>query len=572
VLDQLDGATKRLMGRLPALVEVEEQPCRALFLDVSDTYFIGHGPELAEKGKTKEGLVQRKVGIVLLTNEQGYPLRWHVIAGKRADCFAMHDLIDEVRGLRWVDGCPLVCDRAMGATSDILKLQRSGVQFLTALRSTEFARYRAGGVDECLADLQPGPKPAEGETEPCVGEASARVLEAGMERVSESLYVMDLGVVEPDAVDLSEETSQALAEKNNTGTAESAESALRYARLITALVEQGKADRYAVAARQLGVPGFAVKRYRRLMRLDAAIQQDVLNGKASQLSAYQLRQVADLPVDEQRARFDAVLAGSRPRTSPKHAQTTMLPFDSAEPSAPLRVRAVLSFNPELFVEHRRTAANQLQGVHTYVGALNQKIARQPKRWTEQRILSEVDRELHRRGLLQAYQVQVEEKVDPDGVPCPQARLTLDPQDWSRRRRYDGFSLLVAHPALEHSAAALCQLYRDKDMVEKDFQVIKSVVRLRPVWHHTDQKVRAHVTLCMLALFLQRALDQRLPKCTAGQALETLSTCYLNRFETRSNESSYVVTEPDADQRSLLRRLKLEHLTSDDDLNGRLRPR
>ncbi len=65
------------------------------------------------------------------------------------------------------------------------------------------------------------------------------------------------------------------------------------------------------------------------------------------------------------------------------------------------------------------------------------------------------------------------------------------------------------PDIPRSGAELVQLYRDKDAVEKDFQTIKDVVKLRPVYHHTDPKVRAHVTLCILALLLERTLEQRL---------------------------------------------------------------
>jgi len=49
---------------------------------------------------------------------------------------------------------------------------------------------------------------------------------------------------------------------------------------------------------------------------------------------------------------------------------------------------------------------------------------------------------------------------------------------------------------------LCRTYRAKDAVETDFQVIKSLIKLRPVRHRTDAKVRAHVTLCMLALYVR----------------------------------------------------------------------
>lgn len=53
------------------------------------------------------------------------------------------------------------------------------------------------------------------------------------------------------------------------------------------------------------------------------------------------------------------------------------------------------------------------------------------------------------------------------------------------------------------------MYREKDIVEKDFQVIKSVLEIRPIRHRSDEKVKAHVTICMLALLLERILRKNL---------------------------------------------------------------
>jgi len=138
-------------------------------------------------------------------------------------------------------------------------------------------------------------------------------------------------------------------------------------------------------------------------------------------------------------------------------------------------------------------------------------------------------------------------------------------------------LLVAHADLPHSATELVALYRAKDAVEKDFQTIKSDLELRPVFHHTDPKVRAHVSLCMLALLLERSMEKRLRNAgkamTAPAALEELAGGHLNRVTTGPDESvAYVATEPNVDQRELLACLRLEHLVDQDQMASRIEPR
>ena len=149
--------------------------------------------------------------------------------------------------------------------------------------------------------------------------------------------------------------------------------------------------------------------------------------------------------------------------------------------------------------------------------------------------------------------------------------------WNQRRSTDGFVLLVAHAELPQNATEMVALYRAKDAVEKDFQTIKSDLELRPVFHYTDPKVRAHVSLCMLALLLERTLERRLRKAgkamTAAAVFEELSAGHLNMVATEPDKSvAYIATEPRIEHRELLARLRLEHLVDQDQMASRIEPR
>ena len=126
---------------------------------------------------------------------------------------------------------------------------------------------------------------------------------------------------------------------------------------------------------------------------------------------------------------------------------------------------------------------------------------------------------------------------------------------------------------EHTAIELAQLYRAKDAVEKDFQTIKSFVELRPIRHQTDSKVRAHVTICMLALLLERTLHHRLKgQYTTGAALEELEGCRLNRLAARADgTAAYALTEKTPEQSAILRLLRLQELGDPDQVADRIMP-
>lgn len=57
-----------------------------------------------------------------------------------------------------------------------------------------------------------------------------------------------------------------------------------------------------------------------------------------------------------------------------------------------------------------------------------------------------------------------------------------------------------------SAADFWETYMQLTVVEKAFRVLKSELLLRPVWHHYDGRVQAHVFICVLAYALWKTLD------------------------------------------------------------------
>jgi len=71
-------------------------------------------------------------------------------------------------------------------------------------------------------------------------------------------------------------------------------------------------------------------------------------------------------------------------------------------------------------------------------------------------------------------------------------------------RFDGFYVLrTSVPVQQADTAATVRAYKSLAQVERAFRCIKTVdLELRPVFHWTAPRVRAHVLLCMLAYYLE----------------------------------------------------------------------
>jgi hypothetical protein len=91
------------------------------------------------------------------------------------------------------------------------------------------------------------------------------------------------------------------------------------------------------------------------------------------------------------------------------------------------------------------------------------------------------------------------RVTPSGL------LRIDAAATKREASLDGKYLLRAtDPAM--SAEDIALGYKQLFEVERGWRTLKTTLELRPVYHRLEQRIRAHVLLCWLALLLVRAAE------------------------------------------------------------------
>jgi transposase len=86
-----------------------------------------------------------------------------------------------------------------------------------------------------------------------------------------------------------------------------------------------------------------------------------------------------------------------------------------------------------------------------------------------------------------------------------AKLRIDQGRLADEARYDGkFLLRSDDDSLSPSDLALG--YKQLSQVERGWRDLKGALALRPVFHHREDRIRAHVQLCWLALLLIRTIE------------------------------------------------------------------
>jgi transposase len=104
------------------------------------------------------------------------------------------------------------------------------------------------------------------------------------------------------------------------------------------------------------------------------------------------------------------------------------------------------------------------------------------------------------------------------------------------------------------------MYKDLSNVESGFRQLKDVMAMRPIYHPIEPRVKAHIFLAALALFVQRLLGRRLEMAgvdlSPARAMQALSTVRLVTFHLEGQPERHGITGGCTDARRVLKALKL----------------
>ena len=114
------------------------------------------------------------------------------------------------------------------------------------------------------------------------------------------------------------------------------------------------------------------------------------------------------------------------------------------------------------------------------------------------------------------------------------------------------------------AVELWQQYMLQCNVEQAFKELKSDIRVRPVYHHKEERVDAHIFVAFLSYCLQATLRQKLRNSASGltsqAVLETLSRIQLLNVSVPTADGSELrmqrYTEPELEHKLILEKLRM----------------
>jgi transposase len=174
------------------------------------------------------------------------------------------------------------------------------------------------------------------------------------------------------------------------------------------------------------------------------------------------------------------------------------------------------------VEKERAMHDRFKAqIETALASLERRIAKAKKPLDRGTIERQIGRLLGRNSRAAgAFSISItEDATHPSGIKVARS-YRPEWVDWARLS--EGVYILRTN-VTEWSDEALWQTYIQLTEAEAAFRIHKSDLAIRPIWHHKQRRIKAHILVCFIAYALWKLLQQWQSRAGLGHAPRTLLT-------------------------------------------------
>lgn len=298
-------------------------------------------------------------------------------------------------------------------------------------------------------------------------------------------------------------------------------------------------------------------------------------GRSQRIWVLDRGMVSEKNLEMLRARGGRYIVGT-PKAMLRKFERHLLDQEWDEVQAGVEVKRIASEDgQEMFVLARsRDRKAKEQAMHAkFVTRVEEGLRRLEKSIATGRLKKEGDAQRRLGRLLQAnsraakaFRVKIETLAQPEGKA--HLRITWEKdEEWTRYADLSEGCYLLRTNVTDLDAATLWKQYIQLTEAEWAFRISKDELRLRPIWHQKEGRVRGHILVCFLAYVLWKSLAQWMccsglgdaPRALLDELAKIRSGDVVLPTKTPSGEPGPLVrlrcvTEPDVAQKELLSRL------------------
>jgi transposase len=210
------------------------------------------------------------------------------------------------------------------------------------------------------------------------------------------------------------------------------------------------------------------------------------------------------------------------------------------------VRFVVAYSPKIAAESRENRQERLKKTAAWIKEAERKLdnpsgkGRPP---TAQGTYDRIRDYLRDRNLLGLFDVE----LAGGKLSVRKNRKALA---WEET--IDGM-LMLETTDLEPPAEQIVKRYKELAEIERGWRYLKNSLLLRPVYHWTEPRIRAHIFICVLALQLERWMRNRLQPVSVQRMLQSLQRIKAGELSI-NGKKTMMATKPTAEQKELLQKI------------------
>lgn len=231
-------------------------------------------------------------------------------------------------------------------------------------------------------------------------------------------------------------------------------------------------------------------------------------------------------------------------------------------------RYILCFNPEKFLQQRKDRLDKIESIKKHLDKRNKQLSQPRGRKKQVELLREEIRGyLEKRGASKIFKFRIMNKEKTFYIS-----YYTDEKAIKEASKLDGVYVIMSNVG-KVSPENLIDAYRGRMEIERTFHHLKSYVEIRPIYHHNEERINAHVTVCVLGYLLNNTVmyltrkKKDFEELTAQSVYSYLNSCKIVELNA-GGKQKLKLTTPTAEQikltkvladESILREDKIQHL-------------
>lgn len=172
-------------------------------------------------------------------------------------------------------------------------------------------------------------------------------------------------------------------------------------------------------------------------------------------------------------------------------------------------RYILCFNPDKFLEEREQRQEKIKSIQEYLIKWNKNFLSAKSSKNKKQLEKEIYSYLKKRKAESWFIIKLVRKRIKKKITTYQIEFDINQKKLDRIKIFDGIYCILTNLPEDKLPEFLITAYRERRKIENAFHYLKGFIEIRPFYHQKEERIKAHILVCILGYLLQITLENLL---------------------------------------------------------------